>query len=703
MTISFIDEFRDDFLQEAEEHLAKIADLLLALEGEAESGERGEQIDSLFRSYHTMKGLCGMVQLDAAADLAHAMESILRDIKKGRGDITSETIDLLLGGRQALAAEIEHFQNPDSPQPDPASVLSALIAYRGAELPDRKGLMGVENSPALETQAPWHAEVLEARPEPRRSETGASRTSAPAFPPEVESALNDHDRQLIAEALQRGESLSLAIFTPGEEKAAGGIDVNAVREQLGAVARLLKAFPIIEENQVRFGFLLANVEPIDPESLPELEWPPLNAVRAEPAPTDARPPRARPESPAEEAGKGPRGVVTTSVRVDIERLDEIMRLVGFLVLSRSRLAASLPSLQNLPTETTQKLEDISDDLERQIRYLREAVMRARMVPLVEVFARMPLAVRDLARSSGKQVDLVTEGQEHEIDKALVERLLDPLLHLVRNAVSHGIESPEARQAVGKLPKGRLTLRGQPEGDHILIQISDDGRGLDLETVAAKAARQGLIPAGAAIDAEEALDLICRPGFSTKQSADMGSGRGVGMDVVRRAVTSLGGSLSLETSPGQGSTFTLQLPLTLTIIDVFLAECGPETYAIPRGAVQQVVEIDPAEIVTFEGGDLIPYRGRSLPLLYLGELFAIPSKGDGSRVGLVVGRDGGEAILVVDRVPGLNEVVVRAIHDPLIARPGISGASELGDGRVVLILNIPDLLRFARNATLTPNP
>jgi two-component system chemotaxis sensor kinase CheA len=330
-------------------------------------------------------------------------------------------------------------------------------------------------------------------------------------------------------------------------------------------------------------------------------------------------------------------------------------------------------------------------------------MRVRLVPLAEVFQRMPLAVRDAARHSGKEIRLLMEGTETEIDKILVERLLDPLLHLVRNAIAHGIGTTQERIAVGKPPEGTITLRGRPEGDHVVISIEDDGRGVDFEKIADQARSLGWLSEDHALNAEEILEIICRSGFSTKAEADLGAGRGVGMDVVLRSVNALGGRLDWQTTPGIGTTFFLRLPLTMVIIDAFIISAGGEQFAVPRNAVNTVIEIDPDQIVQVEKGELVAYYQSSLPLLRLADLFNLRESsidqtlGSGRNIlyGLVNGQETGQTALIVDKVMGLREVVVRPISDPLVAHPGIAGATELGDGRVILILDLPDLIRFAK--------
>ncbi len=386
---------------------------------------------------------------------------------------------------------------------------------------------------------------------------------------------------------------------------------------------------------------------------------------------------------------------SASIRVDISRLDEVMRLVGELVVNRARLKETLPRLKGAPAPALEALTEITGQFERQLRDLREAVMRVRLVPLAEVFGRMPLAVRDLARQSGREVRLVMEGQETEIDKNLGERIFDPLMHMVRNSITHGFETPQERVRNGKPREGTLTLAGRPEGDHIVITVGDDGAGVNLEKIAARARMLGLLGEDETLEPESALEILCKPGFTTETDVNTGAGRGVGMDVVQKAVDAVGGSLTMHTVLGKGTTFALRLPLTLAIIDAFIVAAGDERYAVPQSAVNEAIEIDPARLTRTHRGELFPYRTGSLPLVRISKLFGLEHDGSNTGYGLVVGDGNGRSAIVVDELLGLREVVVHTLSDPLVTQPGVAGATELGDGTLALILDVPELLRFSK--------
>ncbi|MDH7571336.1 MAG: chemotaxis protein CheW, partial [Armatimonadota bacterium] len=384
------------------------------------------------------------------------------------------------------------------------------------------------------------------------------------------------------------------------------------------------------------------------------------------------------------------------VRVDLSRLDELMRMVGELVISRARLGEELRRLEAVtPRAALREAEECALAIEHQLRELREAVMRTRLVPIGELFSRMRFVVRDLARTSGKKIELSVSGQETEIDKFVVERMMDPLLHLVRNSVSHGLETPAERLEAGKPETGMLTLRAFTAGESVVIEVEDDGRGMDFQRIAERAAALGILRTPVELDARQALEVICSPGFTTREEADRASGRGMGMLAVRQTLNQLGGSMRLETQPGQGTRFTIELPLTLVIVDAILVQVGEQAFAVPQTAVAEVMEVPREGVTRLEKNELLPHRGGVLPLLRLRELFRLDDGGGPERYALVVTDSRDAVALGIDALIGQRQVVVRPLSDPLVRVPGIAGATELGDGRAVLILDAGAFVGMAR--------
>ncbi|WP_029601173.1 chemotaxis protein CheA [Gemmata obscuriglobus] len=627
------DDLFPDYLVECDEHLTGARNLLLALEANP-GAARPERLDELFRHFHTLKGLSGIAGVGQAESVAHQLEEYLGAVRKGRAALNPEGIAALVDGVAALEAVIA-ARRDNTPAPETGALAARLAALTSASA-GATAPPSPEPAPASETTGPAG---------------GASRTWKVTFAP-----------------------------TPA--LAASGVNVGTVRERLRAAGQIVRAAPVATPGGVSFTFVVTSSDPHF-ESLfaaDGLGVEPLD--RPAPVPAD---------EPARVAPLAPSNVV----RVDLTRLDELMRAVGELAITRARLDGALERVaQLLPAAERRELHETSLTVGRQLRDLRDGVMRVRLVPVRDLFARMRLVVRDLAREPGRGVDLVLTGESTEIDKFVVERLADPLLHLVRNAVSHGLEPASERAAAGKPARGRIDLRAAAAGGAVVIEVEDDGRGIDPERVFARARQAGLAPPGGWTDPGAVLDLICAPGFSTQDAADRASGRGVGMDVVRRAVEELGGTLDLTTRPGRGARFAVRLPLTLAIADALIVTVGGQTYAAPQAAVRAVLAVEPDAVTALENNELIRNHEGVLPLLRLADLFGAPRPA-GAFPALVVGEGRSALALGVDRVIGLREVVVRRLADPLVQVPGLAGATELGDGRAVLILDAPGLARYAR--------
>jgi two-component system chemotaxis sensor kinase CheA len=370
----------------------------------------------------------------------------------------------------------------------------------------------------------------------------------------------------------------------------------------------------------------------------------------------------------------------------LKRLDELMRITGEMVIHRSRLDAQLARLNHGATHVDLRgVHEVTAGLGRSLRELREAIMRVRLVTVAEIFSRLPFVVRDLARQTRKQVRLKLEGQETAIDKYLIERLKDPLLHLVRNAFSHGVETPQERAAAGKPEEATIELKAYTAGDSVVIQVRDDGKGIEPGAILQRAANLGLeLPQ--TMDNQSILKILCSSGFSTRDDADRAAGRGVGMAVVAAAVRDLGGQLSLESDAGCGTQFTLRLPLTLAIAETLIVSAAGQTCAVPQSFVTEILHVTEAQVQRVNGIEVIPYRAGILPVIRLSALFRLPAAARPLLCLLVITSDRGSVGLLTEEVLGQREIVVSALRDPLIQVPGVSGATELGDGKPVLILD-----------------
>ena len=635
----FFGGLMDDYFAECDEHLASLRRLLMELEQDGVARPFAEErVRGIFRALHTLKGLSGMVGFAESEAVAHALEEWLRGAA------------------------------PDGFVP-PGASLDPL--FEGTALLERCLQARRTDAAPLEVDA-FVSRIRRAPPEP----AGA----APAPPA---SGLTAAEALRLEAARARGDRVQELEFVPTPEGVARGVGVEAVRGRLSELGEILQVVPrVLPGRGVAFRFVVALAEGRD---VPEgwradgLSW---EAPRAE---------------PREAAAPVPGAAASNVVRVGLPRLDELLRMVGELVISRSRLNDLLRGSWNGGAVPLDALEEINAGMERQLRDLREGVMRVRLVAVGEAFERMRFVVRDVAVGAGKDVRVEMRGQDTELDKLVVERMLEPLLHLVRNAVSHGIERPAEREAAGKPRQGRLLLAASAAGERVRVEVADDGRGIDRDAVAARAREQGLAVAEAPDDAA-LLEILCTPGFSTREVADLASGRGIGMDVVRSTLRALGGELSMSTEAGRGTRFAVELPLTLMIVDALLVRIGGQTMAVPQPALLEVIQVEADEVVTLENNEVVRYRGKVLPLLRLGRLFALDGDEGEARASfpvLVVGSEAQPTGLAVDRLAGLREIVVRPLADPLVAVPGIAAATELGDGRVCLILDAAELVQLGQ--------
>jgi two-component system, chemotaxis family, sensor kinase CheA len=640
---TFFAAFMDDYYAESEEHLAILRRGLLLLEAEVGRPEANAAlINDLFRSFHTLKGLSGMVNVREAEELTHYMEGYLRLLRDGRTKLSEEGLDALIDGVRLLEQVIAAYRAGEA-----APELPAML--------DRLAALADSPQQAVQAEAP--------------------AANLPGAAP----ALTMEAYRKLAAAQEQGVPLWHFVFTPAPELASRGINVNVARARLKAAGDLIHAAPIIgAAGSIAFEFLIAGQQDEamfqrwQEDGITYSAYDPAAAVAA-PEPGTAPPVTLQAVAPS------------SIVRVDLARLDDLMRLLGDLVISRARIGEHLARFEDkIPPGEWQALQGTVQTMERQLRELREGVVNVRMVPIGEIFARMQFVVRDLVRETETEIRLELAGENTEIDKFVVERMMDPLLHLVRNAVSHGFESTAERLEQGKPAEGTLLLAAATDGDALLLDVADDGRGIDTAAVAERARHLGLLADDESLDAARLVDILAVPGLSTRARADRASGRGVGMTVVRDAVQELGGTLEVTTAVGQGTRFSIRLPLTLAIADALIISAGNQIFAVPQAAVNEIVATSETAVTHLENNELILYRGQALPLIRLSRFFHLPD--DGDQYALVLGRGAVAVGLTAAKVLGRREIVVRPIVDPLIHVPGVSGATELGDGRPILILD-----------------
>ena len=600
-------------------------------------------LNDLFRSFHTLKGISGMAGVPDAENLAHHLEGYLRSLREGSVQLTRAGLTTLLETTRKLEQVV-------------------IARRKGEEIPSIDD--AVERLESITTE--------------HRGYAGAAVSVSPGG---------------AAGAVDGGERLFQAVFEPSEELAARNINVNAVRDRLQEVAEILESRPVVQTGgKIAFQFVVSTDKTLDALRGLLPEGVRVEEKTVEGKETSTTPSRTVPEDP--ESSEFLR--TSNVVRVDLSRLDELMLLVGDLVITRAQLAEQIRTVeQHIPVGQARELHETGQKLEKQLRGLRDGVMRVRMVPIGEIFERMKFLAGDMARDSEKKVVVEITGGQTEVDKLVVERMFDPLMHLVRNSISHGIERPEVRAERGKPEAGVLRLHAASIGESISIEVADDGQGIDLEKVADRAVKLDLLSDPSDLDPTELTRILCMPGFSTRETADMASGRGVGMDVVQRATQELGGKLTVETNGTRGTKFAIRLPLTLSIADALIVSVDGERYAVPQGSVDEIIEVTAGAVRRLENNEVIEYRGKALPLVKLAGVFNRPVVERPAFHTLVVDTGGEQVGLAVDRVIGQKEIVVRAIRDPLARVEEFSGATELGDGRPVLIVNVSEVASTKR--------
>ena len=637
----FGDDFLDDYFAESDEHLAAIRHALLELETSIGDDSPPPHVtEELFRAYHSLKGLAGMVEDRHTEQLAHEMESYLLTLREGTAVLATDGVNALIEGTQALERAVSAHRDGVAP-PDATAVLDRLQDLVKA------GSSGTSSrSPVSDVLPPVQQELWE------------------------------------------------CIFTPSPPLSSRGVNVNEVRSRLQAFGAITSAVPQVgDDGGVAFRFQFTG--PVEPALVEQWRSDGMVCAPSASALSLSEPVEAA-ELTAVDAPQTARSA-GHYVRVDLARLDDLMRMIGDMVILRARLADALGRVEErIPVHEWRPIHENAVAIERQLRDLREGIVRVRLVAVGEIFRRMPFVVRDLARELDRRVHVSLSGQETQIDKYLVERMMDPVLHLVRNAVSHGLETPAERIEAGKPPDGTVSLTARASGEMVTIEIADDGRGVVVDRVLARAAQAGLaVPRATDIDDTALLDLLCSPGFSTRDEADRVSGRGFGMAVVRRTVQEMGGALRMVSRPGHGTSFTIELPLTLAISDALIAAVGGHIFAIPQNAVREVIEIEAAALRTLEGGEAVAFRGQALPVVRLSSVFGLQNDNRTRYHALLVPSGGGVTALMVDRVVSQREIVVRTTTDPLIRVDGIAGATDLGDGRAVLILDVAAVVRATR--------
>ena len=755
MSFDADEEILQDFLVEAGEILEHLSEQLVELESRPDDMDL---LNAIFRGFHTVKGGAGFLQLNALVECCHIAENVFDILRKGERRVTSDLMDVVL---QALDTVNEMFSQvrercePTPAHPDLLAALSRLAQPGGDEevgetatvepvevpLEDAAEVVSDDEfeqllqaadapsspAPANEVAAASSDEITDDEFEalldqlhgkgqfavdssaPVAAPVAAATPVAPAPAAAVaggDEITDDEFEALLDQLHGKGkfvvdEAPAAPAVAPAAPLAAPSPAVpagdnitddefEALLDQLHGKGKFVPPAEAAEPANAQASVSVA--KPATTSTKPEPAKPAASKPAVAPVPAAAAPAAARAAAPA--AADKPASEAETTVRVDTARLDEIMNMVGELVLVRNRLVRlGLNSEDEAMAKAVSNLDVVTADLQT-------SVMKTRMQPIKKVFGRFPRLVRDLARNLKKEINLELVGEETDLDKNLVEALADPLVHLVRNAVDHGVETPEEREAAGKPRTGRVVLSAEQEGDHILLVIADDGKGMDADVLRAKAVEKGLLDKDAAdrLSDLECYNLIFAPGFSTKTEISDVSGRGVGMDVVKTKISQLNGTVNVFSQKGQGSRIVIKVPLTLAIMPTLMVMLENQAFAFPLVNVNEIFHLDLSRTNVVDGQEVVIVRDKALPLFYLKRWLVPHAFQEDQREGhVVILTVGSQRIgFVVDQLVGQEEVVIKPLGKMLQGTPGMSGATITGDGRIALILDVPSMLkRYAR--------
>ena len=660
-----------EFLAEAGEIVEALSRDLLSLDEKRESNPDPELLNGIFRSAHSLKGLAGLFGQEAIQALAHDAEDLLDRLRLGKAPLSAEALDGLI---------------------ECLDVFQRLLAAAAAEGEDDEAIA--------------HAQALGKR----LTSVGAAKKKAKkdvldrvGLEPQVRAVLTEYEEHRLRENLKAKASLfKVKVSFPLADFDQRLQALNARLKELGEVLSTLPGGMAQEGDEIAFDLLFASTRPIGEiaqvaqEAGGTVEPVPLKAVPKEKPAVEPIAELPRPE-PRPEARTESLRSLTQTVRVDIHRLDALMNSVGELI----RIRANLQRLADVARagETAvgkaigQELGRETRQLERKLDELQKGLLGARMVPLAQVFEKLSRLVRRYAKESGKDIAFTTKGGEVELDKLIVEELSDPLMHIIRNAIDHGIEKADARAKAGKPRRGEIRLTAAQRGGHVEIAVQDDGAGVDLERVREVGVERGLVkaPEAAQLSERELLNLLFAPGFSTASKVSELSGRGVGLDVVKTNISRLSGIIDIASERKKGTTFTLTLPVTLAIVRALIVSTSGRTYAIPLASVLEIVSVAEEEIRTIEGREVISVRGQTLPLTRLSRLFRLPDPPAGRQFVVVVGLAQERLGLGLGELHGQQDIVIKPLGARLGSVRGIAGATELGNRRTVLVLDIGAIL------------
>lgn len=690
-----VSQYLEIFLDESNEHLQTLSDQLIILEKEPDNSDT---INEIFRAAHSLKGMAGTMGYKRMQNLTHDMENVFSEVRNGNMEVNSNLVDVLFQCLDALETYVDNIrETQDEGTDDNEPIIKALNAFIASE--------GKGN----------------AAPAAKKEEAPAATASA-APADDKDMPLADFEKNAVNEALKKNLHVYKIKVSVDENcilKAARAFLVFKNLEGHGDIIKSEPSVQDIEDEKFDFDFsiivvteekydniiaLIKNVSEIKDAAGQEITQPfpeeqteeakeekkETSAVSQTAKPAAAKPAAKKPTSTGKTSGS-----VSHTVRVDIEKLDVLMNLVSELIIAKNGLVSASHVEGDEAAALNQSFTEQIEYLERVTTNLHESVMKVRMMPIESVFSRFPRMIRDLNKKLGKKMELYMSGEDTELDRTVIDEIGDPIMHLLRNSADHGLESAEIRKERGKSEVGSIFLDAFQEGNNVVIEVRDDGNGIDTEKVKAKAVEKGTITQEQAdvMTDKEAIDLLFRPSFSTAEKVTDVSGRGVGLDVVKSKIEALGGDVEVKTKYGEGSTFSIRLPLTLAIIQALMVKLGDEKYAISLGSIETIEDIPVSDIKYVHAKEVIHLRGNVIPLIRLRDLLDVPGKPEESEnITVVVVRKGDkQAGLVVDSLIGQMEIVIKSLGKYIRINKMISGATILGDGSVALIIDANTLV------------
>ena len=690
-----VSQYLEIFLDESNEHLQTLSDQLIILEKEPDNSDT---INEIFRAAHSLKGMAGTMGYKRMQNLTHDMENVFSEVRNGNMEVNSNLVDVLFQCLDALETYVDNIrETQDEGTDDNEPIIKALNAFIASE--------GKGN----------------AAPAAKKEEAPAATASA-APADDKDMPLADFEKNAVNEALKKNLHVYKIKVSVDENcilKAARAFLVFKNLEGHGDIIKSEPSVQDIEDEKFDFDFsiivvteekydniiaLIKNVSEIKDAAGQEITQPfpeeqteeakeekkETSAVSQTAKPAAAKPAAKKPASTGKTSGS-----VSHTVRVDIEKLDVLMNLVSELIIAKNGLVSASHVEGDEAAALNQSFTEQIEYLERVTTNLHESVMKVRMMPIESVFSRFPRMIRDLNKKLGKKMELYMSGEDTELDRTVIDEIGDPIMHLLRNSADHGLESAEIRKERGKSEVGSIFLDAFQEGNNVVIEVRDDGNGIDTEKVKAKAVEKGTITQEQAdvMTDKEAIDLLFRPSFSTAEKVTDVSGRGVGLDVVKSKIEALGGDVEVKTRYGEGSTFSIRLPLTLAIIQALMVKLGDEKYAISLGSIETIEDIPVSDIKYVHAKEVIHLRGNVIPLIRLRDLLDVPGEPEESEnITVVVVRKGDkQAGLVVDSLIGQMEIVIKSLGKYIRINKMISGATILGDGSVALIIDANTLV------------